>query len=538
MESVADLEHCLGNGARIGPPSDSEDVFHPANESSAPANADTVDRGDDEPLTRPRSNSKEILKTTNESTTGSSSISIDSRTSTLKYSQVPFDQYQTRVKALCQTLWPAEPRLSPPERRVSGVAKSRILDAVRVKKLRRFLFPSSEKEFIIERLAGGTYNRIVGIMVKDFDINEAKNVILRVPRPQMAAFGYIEREVAILRYVRQKTTLPVADVISFDATPNNHLESAYVIQSRLPGVSLHTIWDELTHEQRCAAAEETGQIIRTLQTLRASKPGIVEASPADDGAQKFSVVPFDIKSPYDEDWKAKIPHHVSDEEDDAATQTPLDWFGTQFGRWFAHELLESPAQILYWDYQFRFVQVAKQMDSLDILGDGENCLCHFDLAARNIMVQIQPNSSLTISGIVDWDSAAFAPNFVSCAPPSWLWTNQKYYDTEEGEASSTPSTPEQEQLKEVFDDVMGFDWTWFAYRPEYRLARELFYFAQRGLPDSEAAKKADKFFKEWAALYDSMMEPQKDDASNKRSPGSDGAHKDETIDEIEQDGAL
>ena len=96
--------------------------------------------------------------------------------------------------------------------------------------------------------------------------------------------------------------------------------------------------------------------------------------------------PFDIKSPYDVDWKAKIPHHVSDEENDVATQTPLDWFGTQFGRWLAHELLESPAQILYWDYQFRFVQVAKQMDSLGILGDGKNCLCHFDLAARNIMV--------------------------------------------------------------------------------------------------------------------------------------------------------
>ena len=354
----------------------------------------------------------------------------------------------------------------------------------------------------------------------------------------MAVLGYIEREVAILRYVRQTTTLPVADVISFDATANNHLESGYVIQSRLPGVSLHTTWDELTHEQRCTVAEETGQIILALQTVKNSKPGIVEASPANERAQKFSVGPFDIKSPYDVDWKAKIPHHVSDEENDVATQTPLDWFGTQFGRWLAHELHESPAQILYWDYQFRFVQVAKQMDSLGILGDGENCLCHFDLAARNIMVQIQQNGSLSISGIVDWDSAAFAPEFVSCAPPSWLWTNQKYYDAEESEASSTPSTPEQEHLKEVFDDVVGFDWTWFAYRPEYRLARELFYFAQRGLPDGEAAKKADKFLKEWAALYDSMMEPKQNDASNKRSPSSDGAHKDETLGEIEQDGAL
>ena len=91
-------------------------------------------------------------------------------------------------------------------------------------------------------------------------------------------------------------------------------------------------------------------------------------------------------------------------------------------------MLANPTQILYWDYQFQFVQVAQEMDSLDILGDGQNCLCHFDLAARNVMVQNLPNGSVTISGIVDWDSAAFAAKFVSCAPPSWLWTDQKYYE--------------------------------------------------------------------------------------------------------------
>ena len=535
---LADTKHSLSKEAMIRPSNDSKDVFHPANESPAPADTDTMDTGDDETLIRTPSDSKETFQAADKSSTVSSSISTDSRTSTLKYSQEPFDQYRVRVKALCHILWPYESRLSTPERRVSSIAKSRILDAVRVKKLRRFLSPMFEKEFCIERLAGGTYNRIVAIKVKDDGTNDSRNFVLRIPRPQMADFGYIEREVAILRYVRQETSLPVADIISFDATAKNPLESGYVVQSRLPGVSLHTIWDELTHEQRCTVAEETGQVILALQSVKSSKSGIVEAASVDDGTQKFSVRPFDIKSPYDDDWKAKIPLHVSDEGDDALTQTPLEWFGTQFGRWLAHELLESPAQILYWDYQFRFVQVAKQMDSLGILGDGENCLCHFDLAARNIMVQIQPNGSLTISGIVDWDSAAFAPKFVSCAPPSWLWTNQKYYDAEESEASSTPSTPEQEHLKEVFDDMVGFDWTWLAYRPEYRLARELFYFAQHGLPDGEAAKKADKLLREWAALFDSMMITNKDDASINGSPGSNGIQKDEVMDEIEQDGAL
>ncbi len=362
------------------------------------------------------------------------------------------------------------------------------------------------------------------------------NFVLRVPRPQMAGFGYIEREVAILRYVRQETSLPVADVIGFDATAKNPLESGYVLQSRLPGVSLHTIWDELSHEQHCLIAQEIGKIILTLQDVKNSVPGIVEASLADDGSQKLIVRPFDIKSAYDVDWKSKIPDHIADENDDA-TQTPLDWFGTQFGRWLANELLTSPSDILYWDYQLQFVQAAKQMADFGFLGDGQNCLCHFDLAARNVLVETLPDGSPRISGIVDWDSAVFAPTFVSCTPPSWLWTDQKYYDTDENEASSTPSTLEQEEIKEKFEETVGFDWEWFAYQPGFRLARELFYFAQNGNQDGVATKRAIKFLKEWAALYDSKMKPKDNHENSKGSVGSDEIQEDEVMDESSQNEA-
>lgn len=525
-----DSKHSPGNGALPRISNDSKDVEAPANES-APPNTDNMDTRDDGSLTGPPNDSKEPA---NKSSAVSSSISPDSRTSTLKYDQEPFDRYRVRIEALCRNLWPADSRVATLERRMSSVAKFRILETVRSKKLRRLLFPSPEKEFIIERLAGGTYNRIAGIAVKDAAVKDLKHFVLRVPRPGMAELGHIEREVAIVRYVRQNTTLPVADVLSFDATADNPLDSGYVVQSRLPGVSLHTIWDELTHEQRCIVAQEIGKVILALQDVKSPTPGIVEASLADDGSQKFSVRPFDIKSPCDIDWKTKIPNHNSDTETETTNQSPLDWFGTQFGRWLAKELLASPAQILYWDFQYRFVEVAKQMNSLGILGDGQNCLCHFDLAARNVMVQIQPNGSLTISGIVDWDSAVFAPKFVSCAPPSWLWTDPKYLDTEGSEASSKPSTPEQEEIKEAFDDAVGFDWTWLAYEQEYRLARDLFYFAQHGLHDNEAHKKAVKLLKEWVALHDSLMNPNKDDESNKRSLGSHEVREDEAMDQNRQ----
>ena len=298
---------------------------------------------------------------------------------------------------------------------------------------------------------------------------------------------------------------------------------------------MNTVWDELTHGQRCTVAQEIGKIILALQDVKHSSPGIVEASLADGGSQKFSIRPFDIKSPHDVEWRTNIQSRVTGEAIGTSTRTPLDWFGTQFGRWLADELHANPAQILYWDYQIRFVEVAKEMDSLGILGDGQNCLCHFDLAARNVMVDISPNGSLSISGIVDWDSAAFVPKFVSCGPPSWLWANQINYNAEESEKNNTPSSPEQEQLKEVFDDIVGFDWTWFAYESEYRLARESFHFAQHGLPDSEAAKKADRFLKRWEALYRILMNPENDDKSRRGSLSNDGI-QDETMGESGQEG--
>lgn len=465
----------------------------------------------------------------------SSTISIDSRTSTLKYDQEPFEQYQNRVSKLCHLLWPSAPQVRQRRHTVSGSgAKARILDAVKVRKWRRLNPYASDRVYTIERLTGGTYNRIVGISVDNIGTKELSHFILRVPRANMAEFSYIEREVAIMRFVRQKTALPVAEIIAFDPTKDNPLDSGYVIQRRLPGVPLHTIWDNITHEQRCNIAKAMGKTILALHEVKHAFPGLVEACPDGDGDQRLIVRPFDIVSPHDVDWKQKISKTVSDDGIDTTTDGPLQWFGTQFGRWFANELLADPSAILYWDYQIRFVEAAKQMDALGFLGDGQNRLCHFDLAARNVLVQILPNGLPAISGIVDWDSAVFAPTFVSCAPPFWLWTNPGRYDAEGGEANVMPTTAEQEEIKELFDEVVGFDWTWLAYRPGFRLARELFHFAQRGLPDGEASKKADRFLKEWAALYDALMNPKEDVEDREQIVNGDSAVRDLGLDGVVQ----
>ena len=96
------------------------------------------------------------------------------------------------------------------------------------------------------------------------------------------------------------------------------------------------------------------------------------------------------------------------------------------------------------------------MDGLGFLGNDENCVCHLDLLGtpRNIMADIKADGGLSITGILDWDSAAFAPRFVGCAPPMWLWA----WD-EEGEdekrANDNPSAPEDQEIKRIFEEIVG-----------------------------------------------------------------------------------
>ena len=102
------------------------------------------------------------------------------------------------------------------------------------------------------------------------------------------------------------------------------------------------------------------------------------------------------------------------------SRSTLNFLATQFGRWHAEELTSEPAKILYCDYMQSLTEVAATMDRLGCLGDGYRCLTHLYLAGRNIMVELGPDDTVDITGILDWGSAVFAPKFVSCAPPWWL----------------------------------------------------------------------------------------------------------------------
>ena len=443
-------------------------------------------------------------------------------TSTVEYSQTPFDEYIHRVKELCNLLWPPSPKI-PQDVKTSRaerlLGRNRMTGILLPKRSRSVRASAPPKEFMIERLRGGGFNRIIGITVKHPTGEAPTQLILRVPRFDDAR---PDREVAVLRFIRQYTSIPIPEVKYVDFTSDNPLKRSYVIQNRIPGHDLQGAnglgYLSLNHEQRCTFAREFALLLRELHGLTHPFPGFIEPSADSGHDQKFTVRPFDLETingyvpevdlntklplfqvrPFVKDWKPP--------ENPSMDETAYYFMISQFGRWKARELRSEPATIAWSKLQDRLVIMADQMDVLGFLGSNLNCLCHLDLlgAPRNIMANIGSDGLLSITGILDWDSAVFAPVFVGCAPPMWLWAWDEE-EEDERHANDTPLNPEDQEIKRIFEETVGDSFLSYAYKPEYRLARELFRFAKTGIRSTTDMEEIEVALKEWAEIYESRM---------------------------------
>ncbi|CAF9916092.1 hypothetical protein IMSHALPRED_002972 [Imshaugia aleurites] len=419
--------------------------------------------------------------------------SIRSGTSTLEFHHEPFEDFKPLVEQLCLKVWPNTAGSSTIERFLG----SHLTGLLRRKAFSFRASLLSPNIFLVERLSGGSFNRIIGITVTKPNSQVANQYILRVPRFESAR---PEREVAIVEYVRQYSAIPVPKIVATDFTKDNLLKVPYVVQDRIPGFELHSKkqnFTQLTHEQQCSFATEFGLILRKLQGMSHPTPGQIETFANQQGVQEYRVRAFDVDAdPFGENPELD---HISLAALAPTFNSTLDFCQSQFKRWEA--AASKHDDILKVEYMKCLAAIATQMNEAGFLGDNENCLCHLDLnhAPHNIMVNIR-DKVLSISGILDWDSAVFAPRFVGCVPPMWIWAWNAEENEDEAHANNTPNTFEQQHLKQLFEDAVGEKFLRFAYPPEYRIARRLFKFAQHGMNASWHIEDADRLISEWAGM--------------------------------------
>lgn len=431
-----------------------------------------------------------------------------SDTSTIKFEQEPFHLFKSRVEELCQTLW-------PPQKYVGfSWAKSSIAKYIRANRFLSRFIPSQTPP-LIERLRGGDNNRITGITLPSSKWGERaqRDLILRVPRSDR---GQTAREVATLDYLRQNSSIPTANVVTSEYSDQNVLGTPYVIQDQIPGTDLEVLWNDLNHSQRCTIAREVGRVIRSLLALESPVTGLIEAS-ADTTktAEPHTIAPFDLKS--------ADGSPVEEPQQEGSTvigkprekQTTLQFFQSQIGRWRAVDVADDGPDhmIRLWD---SMLEVASQMDKAGLFKPTSHCLCHVDLHPRNIMAKISPNdSSILITGILDWDEAVVAPKFVACEPPAWLWgfdpddipyEGQPLWPYESPGANDEPPTAEKRELKRIFEEHAGGEYMSLAYDEHCRLSRGLFRIAVDGLTASWNWQAAERIISDWARLRQDMVD--------------------------------
>jgi len=384
----------------------------------------------------------------------------ESDSSSVVYDHEPFATFRLRVLELTQSLWVG----------------------------------ASPNEIAIERMAGGGFNRIIGISRAIGSQEEKIQYVLRVPRFEAAQ---LDREIAVLQFMRRYSELPVPEVVRFDETSNNMLGSPYMVQKRIPGLDLYSSFPKLDYMGKCRIAQELGHVFRQMLSLRSQAAGVL-VLPTDN---KSLEAPLQVAPFYGTDTLL-----VSLYCDAPATQSTRETLTSIFQGRKAAALERCSTDTLRSELMDQFVTMTSELDTDGWLGNNQNSLCHLDLAPRNILVNHASDAHLPgISGILDWDSAAFGPSFMSCTPPLWIWAWNDDDDEDERTANDDPPTPELRQLKALFDEAAGPDYLHFAYEPPYRLARRLVHYAIHDIRSKEDVDEANAMLQEWADMRQSQL---------------------------------
>lgn len=382
--------------------------------------------------------------------TPESEMESESDSSTVVYDHEAFETFKVRVLELCQTV------LAPLKGEIS-----------------------------VERMHGGGFNRIIGISVVSNESPTISQYIIRIPRFEATQ---LDRDLAPLQLLRQRSKLKTPDVVTFDTTTRNVLESPYMIQKRIPGLSLFPAYPDMPREMKYAIAKELGSFFSEVHSIRSVTAGRLTLSPSHNS---LMIQPFN-----NTETDAAVLY-----EDGPAAQTTLDMLCAILEHKKELAVSAGPNHSFRVSFFDSFITTASEMSALGVLDENYYCLCHLDLEPRNILVSSpSPSQPQAITGILDWDSAVFAPPFMSCSPPMWLWAWNNEDEEDEQLANNTPPTPELRELKQLFEDAAGLTYRRFAYGAQYRLARRLLRFAIDGLQSNEDFTAAELLLDEWGVV--------------------------------------
>ncbi|KAF2831725.1 hypothetical protein CC86DRAFT_402230 [Ophiobolus disseminans] len=346
------------------------------------------------------------------------------------------------------------------------------------------LFPGhSASDIHIERMKGGSFNRIIGITLSSpkpyrstFSrlhsmicgssrgkpkTGKLKHYILRIPRDLTHSLLH---QVKTLNYLEKKLAHPTSKIVRHDSTTNNALGCAYILQERLPG-------------QPLKITNKTGGILSARNTRYELKQSILRIEP-----HPVPQTNMDINA------KLALPQ---------TTRSLLVELCQRQRQYLETSGLTTVYHI--WD---GFSCMTEDLHLLGFTPDPDAFhFFHADLYSRNLLFTIQSPTSVRLTGILNWDSASFAPKFMSTRAPFFLWSDEDADENEEGDATLEPEDARMRALKRVFEGTVGEKFYKESYKKEAMLARRMWYFLTHGIRNGGDIFLAEEVLEECSAMY-------------------------------------
>ncbi|KAF2650063.1 hypothetical protein K491DRAFT_570426, partial [Lophiostoma macrostomum CBS 122681] len=385
----------------------------------------------------------------------------------------------------------------------------------KVAQLGASLFPGY-RTIEVTHMKGGSFNRVIGLTLTppgprkytwDWFCREWKSLfgrsgsetleeyILRIPR--MSWLSNLDADIATLQFVGPHLDLPIPRSVHYDLSEDNVIGAQYMLQQRLRGQTLSPIFDRLNLAQKVSIARQVTQLVHQLASVTSDAGG----RPARMSASGFSHQLEQLEIP-----SRTISWDLNPAEPVPSTpQSPVDFLIGLCKRWNAWDDEEHGGEIVYEEIWHGLAGVARGLEELGFL-DADNIfyLCHGDLQPYNLLVEVRDEEHVEITGILDWDSAIFAPSFMAYKPPYWLWypaeAATREFDREES-ANIEPASEHGRVMKQIFLKNASPEFLKYAFAPEAIIARKVLTHLRHGFKHKAHAEMAMATIEEWQQLH-------------------------------------
>lgn len=242
-----------------------------------------------------------------------------------------------------------------------------------------------------------------------------KDYLLRVT-PQLQPHYKTASEVANIRFIQQRTNIPVPIVVGYSSTNDNWLGFEWMIMEMLPGKPLRDVWRKLSFAQKQNLTTKVAsyQVQLFDRVNRFCEAGSLYSSETPE--RPFKVGPIVDRAFIDGNHVSKKPKRRGPYK--TASHMLTDLIQALKASWKEAAKQPNMDDGDKRDVQSGFDLVAKLTEMLPQLIPAseesiqETILWHWDLDVQNILLDEECN----ITGIIDWECCSFMP----------LWQAQSY----------------------------------------------------------------------------------------------------------------